>query len=475
MARQQLAPAKAKKEFPRFWGLRLRLCACAVAVAVAPAVRARGAVAASASMGFPDPGPVPRLVELVCSTVPLVVLCPCAAPTPQPAPGVSSAPAPLTPQPDAHRVAPLRPTSTPSVRESPPRPAAFLDTRPVPAPQTTPSELSARPAPPAPGPRASGSRPPAPHGSRVQGVLLTLPREIDVTTRNLLVAAGLGIAGLLAIGFPADLFNRTLRTNYGRLARLFPWIGKRAMPSSSMARQLAAFFMSCAVAGVIGSLQRAREWSTEGAIMIAASVTFGYVVNTAAYEAAARTAGAHLGLPRRQFRVFPGALPLVAGFVAISYLGQLQPAYLYGNLSGSVASSDNPPPARARALQTVAASLALMGVGMLCWAARDVVSSPLMSSLLAGCAVVALSRLAFGLAPIAYFDGAIVAVHSRLMWTCLYGPALALFALLILLPAAKRAPAAGVLGAALLPFLSFAALSLGLWLWFRWTPGEQSR
>jgi hypothetical protein len=278
-----------------------------------------------------------------------------------------------------------------------------------------------------------------------------------------LLAAGLGILGLLAIGFPADLFNRTLRSNYGRLARLFPWIRKRAVPASSE-RQLAAFFVSCAIAGAIGSLQKAREWSTKGAIVIAASVALGYLVNTAVYEAASRTAGARLGVQRRQFRVFPGALPLVAAFVAISTLGHLQPAYLYGNLSGSVESSDNPSPARARALQVVMASFALLALGMVCWAARAVVSSPLSSSLLAGCVVVALSRLAFGLAPIAYFDGAAVARYSRLMWACLHGPVLALFALLILFPAAKSAPTAGIVGVALVPFLAFAALSVGLWL-----------
>jgi hypothetical protein len=122
-----------------------------------------------------------------------------------------------------------------------------------------------------------------------------------------------------------------------------------------------------------------------------------------------------LGLPRHQFRVFPGALPLVAAFVAISYAGHRQPAYLYGHLSGSVETSDDPLPARSRALQEVVASLALMALALVCWVARDFVASPAQSSLLAGCVAVALSRLAFGLAPIAYFDGAGIAEHSRRM------------------------------------------------------------
>lgn len=328
---------------------------------------------------------------------------------------------------------------------------------------------------PARGPQAPEARSPSARASgptdrsRVQGLLLAAPRELDVTVRDVLLAVGIGILGLLAIGFPADLFNRTLRHNYHRLARVFPWI--RTQVPASAKRELSAFFVSCVIAGAIGSLQKAREWSTKGAIVVAASVTFGYLVNTAVHEAASRMAGTRLGLAPRRFRVFPGALPLVAAFVGLSYVGHLQPAYLYGNLSGTVDSSGNPPPARLRALQVVVASIALMTLGMVCWVARGFVSSPLASSLLAGCFVVAISRLAFGLVPIAYFEGAAVAAHSRPMWAALYAPVLALFALLILFPAAKGAPTSNIAGAALLPFLAFAALSVGLWSWFRWTRG----
>src|SRR5436305_14931659 len=113
MAQQQRAPAKAKKKFPRFWGLGA--FAFAVALALGPAKPGRGVVAASARLGTPDPGLVPRLVELVCRVVPLVVLCPSQAPAPQPAPEVSPAPAPRAPQPEAHQPAPPQQASTPPV------------------------------------------------------------------------------------------------------------------------------------------------------------------------------------------------------------------------------------------------------------------------------------------------------------------------------------------------------------------------
>ena len=302
-----------------------------------------------------------------------------------------------------------------------------------------------------------------------------MPQEVDVTTRSVVLAISFSVLGLLVIGFPADLFNRTLRTNYARIARVFPWMGRDRLPSSSGRRQIVAFLASCAIAGLIGSLQKVQEWSPRGVLTIAASVAFGYLVTAGVYEAAVRTAGSRLGLPKRQFRAFPGALPLVGMFVAISTLGGLQPAYLYGHLAGSVASSDKPPPTRARALETVVASVALLALGLVCWIARGFVSSPLASSLLAGCSVVALNRLAFGLVPITFFDGAAITMHSRLMWASLYVPVLTLFVLLILLPAGQRAPGAGVAAAAMLPFLAFALLSLTLWFWFRRTPARQSR
>jgi hypothetical protein len=219
-------------------------------------------------------------------------------------------------------------------------------------------------------------------------------------------------------------------------------------------------------------LQRVREWTFRGAVVVAVSVAIGYLVTTGVHEVATRMAATHLGMPHRRFRTFPGALPLVLAFVAISTLGHLQPAYLYGHLSGSVDTSGASPPPRARALQVVTGSLAVLALALICWLARGAVSSPFVSSVLAGCFVVALSRLAFGLAPITYFDGAVIAAHSRAMWACLYVPVLALFVLLILVPAARSAPASGVVGAALLPFLVFAALSVGLWWWFRTTQGS---
>ncbi len=291
-----------------------------------------------------------------------------------------------------------------------------------------------------------------------------MPEEVDFSPRTLATAAGISILAMILLGFPAELFNNTLQANYGRLRRIFPWIVPDAV-DRTLAVEVVGLVFSCAVAGLIGAFQKVHEWSLESVAVTAVAIAFGFLLTVTVFELAGAVAGAKLGSPRRSFRAYHGALPIVALFVGISALGRLQPAYIYGHLAGS-RWNDDPPPPRGRALQAVAASIALLVVAVACWAGRAFVPGSFLAELLAGVALVALNRLVFGLLPVTFLSGHAIVSYSRALWVAVYAPLVMTFLVLVLLPAARQGPERVVL-ASLVLFVLFAGLSVGLWAAFR--------
>jgi hypothetical protein len=164
---------------------------------------------------------------------------------------------------------------------------------------------------------------------------LPTPREVDLSPRTIAVAAGISVIGMILMGFPAELFNKTLQANYGRLRRIMPWIDPKIDADTPLSGQVIALVFSCCVAGLIGSIQKVHEWSVTTVAVTAVAIGFGFLVTVAVFELAGAVAGTAMGLPRRTFRSYQGALPIVALFVGVSALGRLQPAYVYGHLAGS--------------------------------------------------------------------------------------------------------------------------------------------
>jgi hypothetical protein len=298
------------------------------------------------------------------------------------------------------------------------------------------------------------------------GLVLPQPQDLDLTPTAVAGGAAISLLGLIVLGFPAELFNKTLQQNYARMARVFPWIVPKPDRDRHLAAQFAALLVSCTIAGAIGMFQKLHDWDFGAGARTALGIACGFLVTVVVYELAGRAAGRRLGLPRRTFRSYPGALPVVALFVGVSTAGHLHPAYVYGHLAGSRWSESDPPPPRGRALQTAASSVALLVLALACWGARAAVTTPLASDILAGITLVGLNRLAFGLIPVTFLDGNAVASYNRRWWAALYLPVLVAFILLVLLPTARRRPG-DVVGVSLLLFALFAGLSVGVWAWFR--------
>ncbi len=306
----------------------------------------------------------------------------------------------------------------------------------------------------------------APGSAPSASLELPRPDEVDLSARTVVVAAAVSIFGLILIGFPAELFNKTLRENYDRVRRRFPRLASPKSPPVP-ARQLFALVASAAVAGMLAALQKVgRGWSPASLATVALAVGLGFLLTTAVYEAAAAAANDRLGMPRRTFRTYPAGLPVVAAFVAISTLGQLQPPYLYGHLAGSRLEAKHNTGSRGPAIQTVISCTSLLAFGLLCWALRAAVTAAPWTDILAGVTVVALNRLVFSLIPVTFLDGNTVFRHSRGLWAGVYSASVLAFLLLVILPATRRAPSSAI-GSAVVPFVIFVALSIGVWAFFR--------
>lgn len=425
------------------------------------AVVAAGAFPAKAQPPPAEATLLDPVLQLVCDLTTL--LCP-----PDPA-----AVQPATPSP-----APVIPLDAPAdlSAEVPPSGVGL-----EPAPQAPPAQPPPPLNPDFPEPAAPDVEPPAPagppgarqskagkprEGATVrESLVLPTPAEVDLSPGTVVMAAGVSLFGLILIGFPAELFNKTLRENYDRLRRLMPSWGSSLSPELS--RQVLALVASSAVAGCLAAIQKVNaEWSAASALTVALAVGLGFLLTTLVYEVAAAIANDRLEMPRRVFRTYPAGLPVVAFFVAVSIIGQLQPAYLYGHLAGSRLEGKHDTGNRGPALQTVISCSALLVFGLLCWALRAVVTVSPWTDILAGVTVVALNRLVFSLIPVRFLDGHMVFRFSRGLWAAVYSVAVLAFLLLVILPAARNAPPSAI-GSAVVPFAIFVALSLGVWGFFR--------
>lgn len=412
------------------------------------------------------------LTELICETIPLELICPQPAPEKQDSnapvqadqPGVTGPPDPAggpTPATGPLVGAPLPATRDDSTSQIAATDPSVQD----PLPATRDDSTYATPPTAA---VVSAAQSDSINGNKGPGsgsLGLREPDEVDLSPVTVAVAAAISFLGLILIGFPAELFNRTFRENYAQVSKLLPWIAKQRS-RRSLSWQVMALIVSSAIAGLIGVLQKVRDWDPGEALSVAVALGVGFLVTTGLYEVASELVARRLKMASRQFSAYPGALPIVALFVGISTAGSLQPAYVYGHIAGARADDSDSVDLRGRALQTTAAASTLFVFALACWGLRAVTEPSLLDDVLAGIVVVALNRLVFALIPVTFLAGAAPFRYNRLLWACLYTPTLIAFLTLILLPAVQTSGAAPAV-ASLLLFGLFGGLSLALWAFFK--------
>jgi hypothetical protein len=390
-----------------------------------------------------------------------------------PVPVSTSAPA-LPPSPSttlARLEPPVTRPSPPRRTTSPPTPTTTTTTTTVtPAPGTSVESTAVADAeedPSSPGFEPARSR-----------FVTALPdvTELVVVDKALVRLVALIVLLLIAIGFPAHLFNSTFEQHHDEIVG---WFGRgrwlRYRPS--------------VLAGVPGFvlIEAAFIAVTDpdaGADLKTLALFVGLILAVAVVLVAAEWPSRLVRPSTRTnsaFRVYPGALVVAVLLATICTLVDVQPAYVYGLVAGfSVASTTS-----SWATEAWAASIngcAVLAVAVTAWLLwtplnqrgdQAPVGFGLMvaDAMLAGTTVAALTTLVFGFLPLRFLDGHSLMRWRWTWWAWLYGAALLLF-VVILVDRHTRddvvttATSRSQWTTMIILFIAFATASLAFWGYF---------
>jgi hypothetical protein len=339
---------------------------------------------------------------------------------------------------------------------------------------------------------------------------LPSPRQVAVEIARdptvLLHGLALAVFMLLLVGFPAELFNKTLEDedNYAEVRRWFRW--RRRLPRlvpripipARMARlgsrpgvQFAAF---CVVAAALtalvdpdvlhycqgGELVCAGDWwrkTLEVFIGFLVAIPVTTLVYGVPEEAVTRTASGQAS----RLRVLPLALLAAALFAAWSAVGQFLPGYVYGLVAGYAALRTRQPSERDEGLAVLFGGTAVLAVSVLMWltwgpvrdaAEGDEAGFAILSlnAMLSQLVVLGVQVVVFGLMPFTFLAGAKLKRWKTWVWGALYGTAALFYAVVLVISTRDtlgKARATNDEVVVIGLFLGFGALSILFWGYFR--------
>ncbi|HWM33542.1 MAG TPA: FGLLP motif-containing membrane protein [Pseudolysinimonas sp.] len=300
-----------------------------------------------------------------------------------------------------------------------------------------------------------------------------------LSVAGMVLSGSIAIAFILLVGFPAELLESTIRSNYDRafswLARLRAALGRVLAPVARLFSRpavgtaatilLAAFLLGFADPGYGFNGQSVRLMLAMVMSVVAINIGLSLIV---------------MRVARRAFDVaallkpMPAALAIVGISVLVSRLAGISPGFLFGIVLGVVY-------ARELKLRDDA-RLGLLGVGLtiaaglLAWLGYGIASATvsgtgffnnLLIEVLAAVTLEALGTLVIALLPIEFLDGRTIFRWSKLAWLGAY-LVTALVFLFVVVPLSDNwgTMSAPVLGWGTL-FAVFAVVAIATWAIFR--------
>ena len=305
----------------------------------------------------------------------------------------------------------------------------------------------------------------------------------EVSTDLGVIAWHLALAGLfvLLIGFPAELFNKTLEENYDEVRGWFRRGRSRAAKSQVIPPAARLLFFAAVAALLYGFLD--PQIGTNGAsLTLVAGLFLSIVVSTLAFELPIGLFTKRVCGRACTLRTFPGAMAVAAGCVAVSRVANFRPGYVYGIFAG-YAVLDHHRLSKSEDGRSVAlGSLVLLAVSLTAWLAWTPVDHSaegsagawilIADALLAGVFVAGMESLAFGLAPLRFLEGYKLARWDRRVWALLQFIAAFGFLHVLLDPRTERVDSSSraSLASVVLLFVGFGLASITFWAYFRFRP-----
>lgn len=308
------------------------------------------------------------------------------------------------------------------------------------------------------------------------------PAAVSLDPAALGLSAALALLLLLFMAFAGELFNSTLEGNYDEVAG---WFAGFTRPI----RRLAVVWRTpVGLVGFVGAGALVYALLDPGlrldgaALATYAGLLIGLMLVLVSFELPGFLLYRRLTGDLPSIRALPWTLPVAACCVALSRIGELQPAYLYGILLGLVFARELTPEEEGR--QAAAGALWTLVMAVLAWIglewvrsgglATDGFAALIAETALAVAVVGGLEAVAFGLLPMRFLAGGAIYRWSRFAWAVLLGVGLVAFLHILVGPhagyLAELDPVA--LARAGVAFVAFGAASVLFWAYFRFRPAR---
>jgi hypothetical protein len=291
-------------------------------------------------------------------------------------------------------------------------------------------------------------------------------------------SAVLAGALVLLVGFPAEIFNKTLEENYDEIRGWFARLRRGSRRRLSEGTQLALF-------AVLGALMLCLIDPSAAFDRKTAALVLGFLVAVPLtmlfFELPTELYYTRKSGLLSTLRVLPVALA-VAGVCALaSRLAHFQPGYVYGLFAGYAALRDRRLATAQEGRGILFGALCTLALSLLAWAdwgmsVSKAAAGPhpgfgllVLDAALSSIFVLGVEGVLFALIPLRFLHGHRLARWSRATWALVFGMGAFGFAHVLLETKAEDAgvaPLAGVLAL----FVGFGAFSLAFWAYFRYRP-----
>lgn len=308
---------------------------------------------------------------------------------------------------------------------------------------------------------------------------LRTPDEVPTSIKQVLRSAALVLALMVVVGFPAEIFNKTLEENYDEIRG---WLGRHRLRRRRQQRplpesvQLALFAVLSALLLCLVDPSAALDRKT-------AALALGFLIALPLmmifFELPMEAYYTRVSGLLSTLRVLPLALAIAAASALLSREAHFQPGYVYGLFAGYAVLRGRRLARAQEGRGILLGALCALGVSVLAWlvwgqSVSRSAAGPhpsfgllVLDAALSSMFVVGVEGVVFALIPLRFLYGHKLMRWSRTLWGLLF--ALGMFGFVHVLLNTKTEQAHVVpLASMIVLFVAFGAVSLAFWAYFRY-------
>ncbi|MGH8904333.1 MAG: FGLLP motif-containing membrane protein, partial [Egibacteraceae bacterium] len=344
-----------------------------------------------------------------------------------------------------------------------------------------------------PPPPDQGGEPPSPAvievGTKRSFLLPSMvlaPTEVSTALVPILQSLALTVLLIVLVGFPAEVFNKTLEENYDEIRGWFDRLRAWGVPRLQLA-PWAQFVGFAVVASLLTTWVdiKAKLDSNTAAFLLGIMVVL--PLTALIYARPGEGYSRVVSRTRSTLHVLPLALVVAALCALFSRAANFEPGYVYGLFVGYAVVQGRMLSRTQTGRVILISALCLFAFGLLVWVGSDHIqlstkyANPgfgerVFYAMVSETFMLSIGGIIFTLAPLRFLDGYKLAQWSRGIWVAVYAPVAFFFVHVLLLKQRQGGEPATApdLVEALTLFIAFGMLSFAFWAYFRYRPTERS-